>query len=52
MKAMWIGKQYLLSISTRRTKFDVGCKMPTGGVLLRSTLVPFLIGNGQGDADE
>ena len=41
MKTIWIGKQYLLSRSARRTQSDARCKIPTGGVILRNTLVLF-----------
>ena len=37
---MWTGKQLLLRPS-KRTQSDVGCIMPTGGVLLPGTFAPF-----------
>ena len=41
VKAMWIRKLQFPSRSTRRTQSGAWCKMPTGGVLLRGTLVLF-----------
>ena len=41
VKAVWIAKRQLVSISARRTQSDVWCKMPTGGVLLCGSLVLF-----------
>ena len=40
VKVMWTGKQLLLRPS-KRTQSDVGCIVPTGGVLLPDTFAPF-----------